>query len=175
MFEEQLKKNYLNISGLLFENVAIAPKSGDRTLFKVAFSDARWATGLSSLRKANLEKAVANGYIEKCALAAGERLPKDPNLWISEETVMCFTLEEILKKNHISSVDCLVIDTEGYDYEILKAVDIGEINPNLICYEHKHLSDSEQSELVSILEGFHYSVFSNEGDTVAHRNGGGED
>jgi len=59
--------------------------------------------------------------------------------FIACEAVHCEPLRDILARNRIRKIDLLHIDTEGYDYEVLKQVDL-ESPPRVILYEHKHLS-----------------------------------
>ncbi|MBK7697246.1 MAG: FkbM family methyltransferase [Saprospiraceae bacterium] len=45
------------------------------------------------------------------------------------------------------SIDLLHIDTEGYDWEILKQLRLAKYFPRPIIFEHKHLSPSKRMHL----------------------------
>ncbi|MFC1842080.1 FkbM family methyltransferase [Candidatus Dependentiae bacterium] len=52
--------------------------------------------------------------------------------------VQCYTLESILNKYNISSIDFLSIDTEGNEYSILKSIDFDKIFIDVICVENNY-------------------------------------
>ena len=51
--------------------------------------------------------------------------------YMVEETVQGITLDQI---------DVVVIDVEGYDFEILKQIDFGRLHPSLVMYERIRIS-----------------------------------
>jgi hypothetical protein len=53
-----------------------------------------------------------------------------------EETVPCRTLDEVLEEHGVRNVDVLVIDTEGYDAEILHGIDFRRFKPQISRFEH---------------------------------------
>ena len=55
---------------------------------------------------------------------------------IEEIVVNCMTIAEVLSNYEFGCPDVLVIDTEGYDYEILQDIDLSAILPILIRFEH---------------------------------------
>jgi hypothetical protein len=64
-------------------------------------------------------------------------------------------------------LDYLQIDTEGFDYEILKMIDFSIIKPKLIKFESVNLSisDKQSANLLLVCNG--YYLFDELGDTVA--------
>ena len=71
----------------------------------------------------------------------------DPNHWkktslvpnveyIQTESVDCISYSKLLEDNDIKSIDLLLLDTEGYDYEILMGIDLSEVKPRIIRFEH---------------------------------------
>lgn len=56
--------------------------------------------------------------------------------YIEEVRVRCISLAEFIKTNSITNLDLLLIDTEGYDYEILMSIDFDQIKPSIIRFEH---------------------------------------
>jgi FkbM family methyltransferase len=53
-------------------------------------------------------------------------------------TVPCFLLQDILKKQGISKVDYLSLDTEGGELEILKTIDFSAIDIDIIDVENNY-------------------------------------
>ena len=74
---------------------------------------------------------------------------------------------QLLGQQDVHSIDVLQIDAEGYDYEIIKQVDFDLVQPNIIRFEHMHLSDEDLNECINKLAPLGYR-FINEGlDTIA--------
>jgi hypothetical protein len=65
-----------------------------------------------------------------------------------------------------------VIDTEGWDWRILRQFDLTILHPKLILYEHQHLSPQERDQAHQFLAQHTYGwAETEEGDTVAWRFG----
>jgi Methyltransferase FkbM domain len=53
-------------------------------------------------------------------------------------------LNTILKKHHpqLDHIDAMIVDTEGWEREVLMGLDLGKYNPKVICLENfKKLSE----------------------------------
>ena len=79
------------------------------------------------------------------------------------------TLPALLSKHALERVDVLVTDTEGYDYEILRQVDWEAAAPDLVVYEHRHLSRGDARELTATLADHGYAFLVDDPDTAAVR------
>jgi hypothetical protein len=66
-----------------------------------------------------------------------------------------------------SYLDLLHIDVEGYDLELLKLFDFGQITPPIVRFEHRHLSAGESDEAVRLLAHHGYRMVREEYDTTA--------
>ena len=77
------------------------------------------------------------------------------------------TLRSLLDKHKILKYDFLQIDTEGFDYEVLKLAHIEANLPGLINYEHKHLKPGDRQAAWKYLRDLGYRIFTHEGDTSA--------
>lgn len=84
-----------------------------------------------------------------------------------ETEVPCTTFSELCKRHGIAQLDLLQIDTEGYDYEILKTIDFARWRPRLIVYEHYHLSPADRTAARERLGTLGYTTFEHGLDTVA--------
>lgn len=76
------------------------------------------------------------------------------------------TFESIMKENNIEKIDLLVIDTEGYDTEIIKTIDFNKFDITAIFFERwEYKKDfyisknfSELEEALEILHNNNYST-----------------
>lgn len=64
------------------------------------------------------------------------------------------TLHNFLRTNDIQDIGLLQIDAEGYDWEILKQLNLNEITPKIILLEHKHLDYLDKKELLEKLKDY---------------------
>jgi FkbM family methyltransferase len=126
-------------------NAAIAERAGEREMYRLA-SDADpvaeglgdWVHQLSSLREDRMtslwdsfeqDRAVQDFYLRHRTC----------------ELVRCTTMHQLLADHSLNGVDLLQMDTEGYDYEILKTIDFGRVRPRFINYERVLLLDEEEA------------------------------
>ena len=58
---------------------------------------------------------------------------------ITKDKIRCLTLTSLLNNHHVKKIDLLIIDTEGYDYQILKQIPFDKIKPKIIIFEDRHL------------------------------------
>jgi FkbM family methyltransferase len=54
----------------------------------------------------------------------------------------------------IHTIDLLILDCEGYEFEILKSIDFSTIKPKVIRYEYKHISNKEECDAYLISRGY---------------------
>jgi FkbM family methyltransferase len=169
VFEERLKQTYGATPGVQLANVALAPKRGTMPLYRVAISDERWATGLSSFVRECVEEHIDNGYIRRKAEAQGVPYPEDRSDIISVVQVPTMPLQELLdtQSEPVPSLDVVCIDTEGYDLEILKMLDLERHSPDVILFESKNLTDAEFAEVLERLRTRGFMLYWENGDTLA--------
>ncbi|MGA7937607.1 MAG: FkbM family methyltransferase [Kovacikia sp.] len=79
------------------------------------------------------------------------------------------TFARLIEENNVSKLDLLHIDTEGYDYEIIKLIDFQKIKPSIILYESKHLNESDKSACLQLLREQSYITIELGGDTLAYQ------
>jgi len=157
---EKLKANYPDHLLIEFENVAIASEEGFRDFYRLRQEEGanlpEWYEQLGSFRK-------------DVVLKHKEQIP-DIEKYLITDQVECITFASLLKRHQLDRIDILQIDTEGYDFEIIKMIDWPSVQVDMIIYEHKHLSASDQQACMALLtrHGFKCQVVGN--DTVAtHR------
>jgi len=157
---EQLKQNYADDSErLTFENVAISNKEETRDFFYPALMESSsklpiWYNQLGSFSRDLILKH------EGAIPGLEDMLVKQP--------IECISLATLLSRNNVKRIDLLQIDTEGYDFEIVKQIDFSHFRPKVIIYEHKHLVPQDKSECASHLQDNGYGLVEDEsGNTLA--------
>ena len=167
VFNGNLKKTYRFENKVKLENLAIADKTGVKKLWKIALSDSRWATGLASFNKETLIYQIERNYVSDRLKREGVAIPQTVDEYLTYEEVNCTTIHDLLKKHSIQNIDLLQIDTEGYDYEIIKTIDFDVLKPKLISFESEHLSESDYNECKSMLQSKGYTIKQIDRDSLA--------
>lgn len=152
-YYDRLVMNYQDYPNVIPVNVGI---HRDKKTTKIYRIDPQWST-----------------HVPDWALSTASLNPQHhvggniPTEYIIPETITCVTLTELFAKYHVTSVNLLQIDAEGYDLEVLKLINFEEIKPNLIKYEYASLSTVDQKQAVDLLTKNGYSVFKEGHDNVA--------
>jgi FkbM family methyltransferase len=155
-FFEALVKNYAGTTGLIFENKAIADQEGWSPIYRLRDDQENlpeWHKGLASFDRGTI-------------LSHATEIP-DIESYIIEEMVEAVSVRTLLARHDVDKIDLVLIDTEGYDYKVLKQFDLLKYRPELVIYENKHLSSVESSAALGLLENAHYRVHSFSENTVA--------
>ncbi len=153
-FFDQLKSNYAGIQDLVFKRAAIGPAPGLATLYRVrpGTPGPPWLYQIASLRREVLLKhAAAVPGLEAAVVT---------------ESVPVTTFDELFAELGVRP-DIVVVDTEGYDYEIIKMLYGTGCRPDLILYEHKHLSECDKEACLQLLIDAGYCAAVGAGDTSA--------
>lgn len=148
-------------------NAALDKQDGERAIYKIGFSEARWASGLTSFDKTTIQKAFTSGYVAAKAAEEGLTVPTEEQHRIKAELVTLISPKTLLEKYNIHQIDLLQIDTEGYDFEIIKMFDLTQIKPELIVFESKHLSDKDKITCFEYLKSYDYQLKTFGANTVA--------
>lgn len=149
-----LAARYAGRPGLAIERAAIGESDGEATLYRIAEQpgDPAWFQQLATLDRAVLLKHPA----------LEER--------IVEERIPTLSVATLLKRHALTALDLLVIDTEGYDYRILRQFDLQTLRPVLILFEHQHLSAVDRAAAYRQLAAAGYRhAETPEGDALAWR------
>jgi FkbM family methyltransferase len=155
---ERLEKNFGDNRRFVLEQVAIGATPGTAAFYYVDTKASEsipnlpfWYDQLGSFDRNHIEKhldGVLTPFIREC-------------------TVEVRPLPDVLRKHGIRDVHLLHIDAEGFDYEVLKTMNLGSDPPAAILLENKNLSDADKRELVSLLRRHGYLVDQNGGDYFA--------
>tara|TARA_R110000868_G_scaffold408928_2_gene693247 strand:- start:2781 stop:3539 length:759 start_codon:yes stop_codon:yes gene_type:complete len=166
---ERLKNNYSDVKGLSFENAAISSNKSTIPFYKIAFSDARWATGLGSFDKNHIVQHIEKGYVDKWATREGVVIPESVDDYITSVTVETVSFDELIEKHPIKKVEGIFMDCEGFDEEVLRSIDLKKYDPSLIFFEHLHFKEDDYNQLISELEEMGYKVQKDSMDTLAYK------
>jgi FkbM family methyltransferase len=143
----KLKENYGPSPRFIFENAAI--NAGISQPFYSVDPQAKiahpklpsWWNQLGSFDPEHILKAPEIGPLLKP--------------YIRSTQVQGITLQALLAKHRVQQIDILHIDAEGFDWKILSQLDLQNIRPAIILYEHKCLSDSDRESSIRFLEPFY--------------------
>jgi len=169
----ELQKNYKDCPQVVLENLAVAKESGTQKLFTVKkeLDFLQYANQAASFNYAHTNTQLARHLSNGAPREVRGKL-RELKLQVADcieaETVPTCTFEALLGKHGLERYDLLQIDTEGFDYEIIKMANIQKFKPRLINYEHEHLSERDQRECWGQLQGYGYHVFTHNGDTTAY-------
>jgi len=169
VFRNALFPIYLRDPQVNLENCAISETSGLMDLYSIAFCGDRWATGLSTFHLPTLQGKVERGEIDRMAERFGIALPEHKDGYIKSTKVECKTFAFLREKYHLSEIDVLQIDTEGFDAEIINMYDLSVNRPGVIVFENSHLSPEVYAQLLTEMQLQTYEVHKVRGDCLAIR------
>ena len=138
-------------------NVAIDRQAGERTLYSVRQPDReRLGDGIASFDRRHVENEIRH--------TTKTDFGREAATLMATETVRTATLEEAAAAAGIGRPDVLMVDTEGFDTEIVRmALEAGWL-PAVIQYEHKHLSRDDRRELSEALSRRGYCLWADHAD-----------
>ena len=135
-FFAALQETYSSVAGIEFVNAACASSAALLPFWQVRNLNEMphaWMRGLSTCKREVIRKHFSSeSEFEKFVIQVEVNVSK---------------LDDILAARGIEKVDVLVVDTEGYDLEVLKGFDAASYRPELIIAEHHHLSPDERLEM----------------------------
>src|SRR5262249_15785601 len=85
---------------------------------------------------------------------------------IQKINVRCQTYDQLLRELPVKKVDLLHVDTEGYDYIIIRQVNLERSGPEFVIFEHRHMSASERRELLQVFRKCNYRCLVGTNDVV---------
>lgn len=158
---ELLKRNYAGSSQLVFENIAISERDGYRDFFRIREGFdflPQWTKGLGSF---NRDVLMKHRWVI-------------PNIqqYLVQEQVECLSFASLLARHAVEKIDLIMIDTEGYDFEIIKQFDFTGTRPAVIIYEHKHIARRDRLNCERLLKEQNYRLRKHFGNTLAYNSTG---
>jgi len=136
-----------------YVNAAIDTKNGHRDL---------WICPDEYHEISNDYKGMSSFYrdIHNGSVAGGELLDDEGKpVHTYKIEVPTITWETLIDMCDINHIDYLKIDTEGHDWEVLKQIDLKEIQPKIIKIEHKHSGRKDEIRNYLMSNGYHCEEF----------------
>ncbi len=166
---EQLQATYQDEPQLSFENAAISKEDGIATLYAVRQQETALPYWFYQI--ASLDREVVLGVLRQWKYTQNETaIPDDIESFIEERSIPALAVTTLLEKHQINKIDLLVIDTMGYDFEILKTFPFHLLKPAIIHFEHNHLSSEDQTACLKYLTNLGYALGRVAVDTIAYLN-----
>lgn len=158
---EALKKNYEHKKGkLIFLNLAVGAEDKDDVIMYV-FDEKYigqipdWYYQLGSFNK---------------KVIYAHHLP-NAEKFLTEKKVPFRTIKTIIGLHpHLENLDVLHIDTEGFDFEILKTVNFAKLLPTVILIEYIHLDVPTRKVMINLLRQNNYTLYRCDQDYIAIQN-----
>jgi FkbM family methyltransferase len=154
----RLGANYGGFNQVSLENAAIADRDGRRPFYHLAPSADYRGDGLPQWYD-------GIGSFSRELVLDHSRLIPDIETRLVETEVPCLTFDSLCAKHGLERVDLLLVDTEGYDYEVLRHIDFEVHRPALVIYEHYHLTENDQTRCETELQGAGYETMAEGFDT----------
>ena len=152
----ELKDNYKDFPEIIKINKAVHPYEKKVIINKISpnaitkYPD--WVKGIASLNSKHYLKTGIDS--------------KD----IIQEIVNASTLMDIITTNiDMTQLDYFQVDTEGFDYEVIKMIDFNVVKPRIIKYESVNLNRDDQKNIMIFLKENGYYLFQEFGDTVGFK------
>ena len=145
---KRLMENYLEQNDrVFFENIAISASASPISIFRPF---------LASSNKHNevYELSIASSNPEITARQLGVNSNS-----LEEIKVATSTLDAMVSKYELSNLGVLQIDTEGYDWEVLKTLDLNKTRPSIIQFEHGHMKPEILDEIFQALQKAGYCIY----------------
>lgn len=106
--------------------------------------------------------SFSRNHIERC----GSSVPLLASRIMKTEVDVVTSLT-VLERFGMKSLDVLICDTEGHDYEILKAFPFEAVRPSIVQFEHAHLPRKDREAAFALLVSHGYKLAIHDRDTLA--------
>ena len=143
-----IKENLKEFKNIHLEPVAVASVRETKDFFFVKATSINklkkhWASGIGSFNKNHLLNHRTKRFL----------IEEDD---IDNIPIKTVKFEDLIEKYSISEIDKILIDIEGYEYEILRDMDLKKVRINSILFEYKHFDGYQKTgeKLEEILKKF---------------------
>ena len=149
----KLQATYHDHPGIVCEQAAIGATEGTTSLYRFRPGPGvpEWAHLLASFSR---EVLVTNF--------------QDIHGEVESITVPTLTVATLRAKHGLDTVDLVQIDTEGYDFEIIRLLDLANFRPTIIHFEATLLLPDDRQACYAYLAEHGYTVTPNGSDAVAY-------
>lgn len=132
-FFRQMRRHYASYRGVTPVKCAVGYPAGHlpfytfRSEYLARHKDAAELAGLAGFSRDKLAARLAPG--------------EDAKNCIEEIVIPVRTVEELMEEHGFEALDCLFMDCEGHEQNILLNLDYERVRPRLIIFEHSHFGE----------------------------------
>jgi FkbM family methyltransferase len=158
---DKLQQLYANSTDIMTLNCAIDRANGIRTMYSfdtLAIDHGLLHPNCGGISSFVMDELLADTGILGRPCETKERLQILRQLVISMP-VECIDFETLMEKSHITNIDLLQVDAEGYDLEILKMFDFEIYSPQVVNFEVSNLSWPQLVEAESYILDHGYKIY----------------
>jgi len=161
-----LKQNYASQPDVRFEQALIAEGGGERELYMVDPDGTEF--GAWCYQIASLDRSLVVSLLRGHRVAMG--VPEDVESFVKAVKIPAKTVSEVLDAHQVSTVDILIVDTMGFDFEILKLFPFERTMPSIVSFEETMLSYEDRLAAYALLQGLGYGLCKVGVDTIGYLN-----
>lgn len=154
---ERLRRNFGNLDAVALENAAIADRDGGLAFHYLA--PAAGATGGEPDWSDTVGSLLRDKVLETAA-----SIP-DAEQRLEQIEVEGLGFEMLCRRHGVERLDLLLIDTEGYDHEIIGQLDFERLRPRVLVYEYCHMTGEQREAWTARLEALGYETLDEHLDT----------
>ena len=163
----RLRENYEGFPRVALEQAAIGPVEGVLPFYYLRDASQAersalpaWYDGVGSFRR-------------EVVLGHAKNIPDvEERLRVTE--VPTLTFDGLCRRHGVERVDLLVIDAEGFDWELIRHIDLPRWSPTLLIFEHFHLSSGDRQACLQHLRKLGYQTMEEGFDTFCLGPGSGD-
>ena len=133
----RLRENYGSLERVELENAAIAERDGTLPFFHLREAAPAERQGLPGWYDG------IGSFDREIVASHADHIPDIESRMVRAD-VPALTFESLCRKHDVSELDLVLVDTEGYDFQIVKGIDLTTRHPRLLVYEHFHLSAEDR-------------------------------
>ena len=151
----ELRQNTKNIQNIFIEESAISNKDEKKLFYSIKRSSINklkkhWASGIGSFDKEH----ILNHKSKRFDVS---------DLDIDELSINCLSFSSLLSKYGVTNVEKLIMDVEGYEYNLLKSINYDSVKIKKILFEKKHFDGTfkegnKLEEIVNLLKEKGYKI-----------------
>lgn len=151
---EKLRQTYADYPRVTCMQLAVSESPGCRPLYRVGQLEGLpwWADQLASF-----DRSVVMSHVDE--------IPNLSDLIVTDE-VDCVTPAQLIDQFQLKNTQLLAIDTEGHDGILVRAFLAAGLSPQVILFEHKHLTPDCRLETQGVLTSAGYRLLSDPADTL---------
>lgn len=158
----RLSERYKDLQNIICLNAAVNREPGEQQVYSVDREAASTAIGRPI--SDGIASFDRNHVVQVLVDNAPGLTAEDVDLLVTEQAVQVTTLSDAASANGMSNPDILLVDTEGFDAEIMAMALEASWRPLLLQYEHKHLDNGDRRALAGRLRALGYRLWADHSD-----------